>query len=172
MRLQFSNGYIDYEMRLFREIAEPLRARLALLTDPPDKQYAAECGWDDSAEHIMGIILVAAQNYIVSAASQHQVTKTQALSLGPIHRSGHRVVELLNHCANFWKHADEWNWGQPDGRREAILRAFETLSLPETSMPLCDLVAEICGTHVGDLEELCSNLLAWREALEKAYPTS
>lgn len=170
MRLFLDGQYIDDEMSLLEDVVAAFGARIRGIVEHPDPQFAKACNLDDVAEHLIGVVLVAAQNYIVTSAALQGVTKFEALDVGPVHRSGRRVVELVNHCANFWKHADEWDWDRPDKRRQAILDAFDDLSLPETSMPLVYLVSQICDSNEGDLAPLCRVLSDWRIALEETHP--
>ncbi len=71
---------------------------------------AEECdqfGNIDRAERITGLGFVACQAYITYVHHFTNMQKSNSLSFGPCHRTGKRIVDIINHAANYWKHHDE-----------------------------------------------------------------
>jgi len=174
MRLRFPNGEgIDYDLQLFEEIVEPIDRRLgtvqALIGRNPE--FADMTDAHDVAEHLIGVVLAAAQAYFVTAARYHGISKSQVLPMGPTHPSGHSIARLINHGANFWKHADEWDWDSSDPRREAILSAFRAVGIDHAErVPLSCLLIAVVGDRRARLRDLVPLMDGWRAALEAAHP--
>ena len=72
-------------------------------TDGPEP----DCFIYDPMDHILGVGFVAAQRYIVSVCGWFNVNKRHAFQLGPKHKSGVPIAEIVNSTANYWKHAEE-----------------------------------------------------------------
>lgn len=174
MRPRFPNGdAIDYDLQLFEEIVEPIDRRLgsvqALIRRDPE--FADMTDIYDVSDHLIGVVLAAAQAYLVTAARYHRIDKSQVLSIGPTHSSGQSIARLVNHGANFWKHADEWDWDVSDPRREAILSAFRAVGIDHADRaPLSCLLIAVVGDPQARLRDLVPLVDAWRAALESAYP--
>ena len=62
-------------------------------------------GLYDHYETVIGIGAVIVQRFLVSVHKGNRET----LTIGPIHFGGKSYVQLVNSCANYWKHKDEWN---------------------------------------------------------------
>jgi hypothetical protein len=113
--------------------------------------------------------LVAAQVYLLSVSQSVGASRRQALSVGPLHASGLAQVDLLNHGANYWKHADEWDYASPDSRRDRILQAFANIGLPPDDVSLYGLLVRATGSDRPRLMDLSPILEQWRDALEGAF---
>jgi hypothetical protein len=70
-------------------------------------------GLFDESEYYVGVGLVAAQQFLVEAASFSSINKDKAYKLGPRHHSGIAYAVAINSAANYWKHEAEW-WGELD----------------------------------------------------------
>ena len=174
MRLKTSNGWIDYDLNLYRDIARPIDEQVERLYEVivADFSTADMFGYPTTVEHLLGVGLAAAQVYVVSAIADLRAPRPAALSVGPRLASGPAVIELINHGANFWKHADEWDWDAPDWRRDAILRAFADAGFDENHFALIELVTKVTGADRPSLVELSPFLDEWRVALDDTSRTS
>ena len=121
-------------------------------------------------ENLLGVGLVAAQLYLVSVAAESAVPRRQALSVGPLHSSGVPLAELINHGANFWKHADEWDWDAPRARQARTLAAFAKVGIADEDLGLYGLLVQVTGLNRPRLVDLAPILGQWRDALDAAYP--
>jgi hypothetical protein len=123
-----------------------------------------------TVEHLLGVGFAAAQVYLVAAIGEQSAPRQTALTLGPRHASGTPIIQLINHGANFWKHADEWDYDVPDVRRDVILGAFSNLGITEDHFTLIELITRISGADQLRLTALSPFLEEWRTALDEAFP--
>lgn len=106
-------------------------------------------GLCDRGEYFIGLGFVAIQQYLVETIMFTGLSKSDAYKLGPKHPSGPTYVELINACANWWKHEPEW---------------FDAGEVPRYGMKSFDLVTEVTDSPSYHL----SNVLAsFCEAGEK-----
>ncbi|RPA36109.1 hypothetical protein EGC79_18225 [Shewanella vesiculosa] len=80
-------------------------------------------GLFDKSEYFVGVGLVAAQQFLVEAASFSNIDKDNAYKLGPRHRSGIAYATAINSAANYWKHEAEW-WGGLDEIKSGTLKTL------------------------------------------------
>ncbi len=172
MRLKFPDGWLDYDLNLFMDIARPIDREIQKLIEvvKTDWEVADMFDYPLTIEQLLGVGLAAAQVYLVAAIREQGATRKAALALGPRHRSGATVVQLINHGANFWKHADGWDYEAPDNRRDEILRAFSDIGIPNDHWQLLELVRRITGASEPELTDLQPHLEEWRVALDEAFP--
>lgn len=177
MRFETSNGYFDYDLNLFAAIAHPLDEKIGPLLDACRRHwdFAESCDYPDTVEQLIGVGFAAAQVYIVAALSEHGVTKGtdggRPLRIGPKHASGEHLVRLINHGANFWKHADEWDWDALRPSHAEIVRAFRTVGVAERDLgQLYSLLIAITGAKEPRLGLLAVALEEWHTALDESYP--
>lgn len=129
---------------------------------------ADELGYFDRMEHMTGLGFVACQCYLVSVYGRLSYPKTLALPKGPCHHSGHPVVEIINHAANYWKHYDEWHLDKAQVRQERIRSAFGSMGFPvDTEYPLSGVLAELASPNSAAFAPLVSPMTEWREVLRK-----
>lgn len=172
MRLKFPDGWLDYDLNLFMDIARPLDREIESLFDviKNDWEWADMLDYPLTIEQLLGVGLAAAQVYLTSAMREQKAPRKDALSLGPRHPCGHTIAQLVNYGANFWKHGDEWDYDLPDKRRDAILRAFAVVGIPEDHWKLLELIPKITGGTQPRLADLQPLLEEWRLALDEAFP--
>lgn len=180
MRLVGPDGYFDFDLNLFWDVAAPLNAKVQALLACDDAELADMLDYGLTIEQLLGVALAAAQVYIASVSSYHGVSKERTLDLGPIHAaSGHAIARLVNHGANFWKHADEWNWDALTDRAKRVVGAFGDLDAiyadadadePRSDLSLVRFVSNFTGSNSADLQDLRLLLEQWRTSVEKAFP--
>lgn len=124
MRLIGPEGYLDFDLDLFWDVAEPLNAKIQGLLACGDAELAYTLDYGETIKQLLGVALAAAQVYIAAISNYHGTSKEETLDLGPTHTSGHAIARLVNHGANFWKYADEWNWDALTDRAKRIIGAF------------------------------------------------
>src|SRR5688572_2918575 len=99
------SGVIDFDLRLFVDVATVLDRHISVVSDESiDAEMADQMGLFDRAEHACGLGFVACQAYLASTYSDLGITKSVALTVGPDHRWGGKAVAIINAAANFWKH--------------------------------------------------------------------
>lgn len=108
--------FLDFELGFLKDAAQFVDAQLVRLenefhsSEDPD-----QFGVIDRGEYVIGLGCVTCQQFIAASCSIIGVSKTDALDLGPKHRSGNSIASILNAAANYWKHSSEWN-GDKNGR--------------------------------------------------------
>ena len=101
-----------------------LKAALALVDtrlDRLDKEAEENSDWIDPdssgnldhTEYIIGFGFVACQMYTTAIISRRKIAKGEARALGPKHRTGRSMTELINAAANYWKHSPDWSIDAP-----------------------------------------------------------
>jgi hypothetical protein len=131
-----------------------------------DASEADELGYFDRMEHMTGLGFVACQCYLVSICGHLDYPKSMALLKGPRHQSGHTVVEIINHAANYWKHYDEWHLDKGQVRQERVRNAFGSMGFSvDTEYPLNGVLAALVSPSSASFAPLVSALTEWREAL-------
>ena len=173
MRLRLSGGWVDYDLNLYLDIARPIDEHLDRLFEVIETDFGTADMFDYplTVDHLLGVGLVAAQVYVKGAIAEQAAPMPQALSIGPRLPSGATVIELINHGANFWKHADaSWDWDAPDWRQGLILRALAGEGIEGGQYMLVELVLRITGAKRPSLKALSPFLEEWRNALDEEYP--
>jgi hypothetical protein len=173
MRLVGPEGYLDFDLDLFWDVAEPINDKIQTLLAFDDPEVADMLDYGATIEQLLGVALAAAQVYIVAVSNYHRTAKEQTLDLGPTHASGHAIARLINHGANFWKHADEWNWDALTDRAKRIIGVFRDLDAiepPSFDLSLLRFVSNVTASSSPDLEGLRRLLEQWRTSVEQAFP--
>lgn len=170
MRFRIESKRFDFELDLYKDVAEPLDKRLVGLYET-DPEYADMFDCHEIAEHILGVGLVTAQVYINSCIGEYSTvaettsSKSIRLKLGPKHTSGISMIKLIMHGANFWKHCDEWDPEIPNESRNKILNTFASIGIDD-EYPLYYLMEQICGQAKPLLSYLTPILEEWHNALD------
>ena len=174
VRFGAPGSWIDYELALFREVAQLLDRSTETLfeTIRDDFELADQFDYASTLEHWIGLGLAAAQVYLVSSIGEAaaQDKRRDALALPPT-VSGLPVASIVNHGANLWKHANEWDWDKPDARRRDIQSTFAALDILDTDMlPLSSLLMKVTGQSTPVLVPLAPLLEAWHDNLDATFP--
>lgn len=129
-------------------------------------------GLYDSAEHAIGLVLVACQTYMAAVYGSLQIEKSRAISFGPKHSGGLTKVQIINHAANYWKHNNEWTLDRTAARQAAIERAFESVGFPVgTDYPLSGVLTELAEPSYSSLLPVISILEFWKTELISSLKT-
>jgi len=168
MRLRFPDGWVDFDLNLFADVACLVDDRLDEIEDLAKTNPGLADGLDYPLrhEHMLGIGFVAAQSYLSVVTAEKETARGKALSVGPRHDSGMALAQLINHGANYWKHADEWDWQTADARRDLIVNAFEAIGMAEDEMSLYGLLVQITRSSRPRLRDISPILEQWHDALE------
>lgn len=169
MRLRFPDGWLDFDLNLFTDVAYLVDARLDEIEQLATSNPGLADGLDYPLrhEHLLGIGFVAAQSYLTVVTAEGETPRGQARSVGPRHASGIALAQLVQHGANYWKHADEWDSRTRAARRDLIVDAFAQVGMVEDEMSLYGLLVQITRSsqpRVGDLSPI---LEQWHDALER-----
>ena len=107
----------------------------------------------DRAEHITGLGFAACQAYVTATHGVMNVGKSKAFAFGPCHGSGQRIVEIVNHAANYWKHREEWHLDKSSARQNRIRNAFEAIGFSvDLDYPLSGVITD--GTEREEMTPL------------------
>lgn len=135
----------QYDLELLKELVQLIDQQIEKIcplcseVDDPDS-----LGYFDRAEHVTGLWFVACQTFMSSVCGNLEVSKRNALTIGPSHSSGNTKAQIINHAANYWKHKNEWNLSKKDKRRENIEKAFESVGFSvDLDYPLSGVLTEL-----------------------------
>jgi hypothetical protein len=122
----------------------------------------------DEAEYLTGFGFVACQTYATAVVSRSQLKgkKREALALGPKHRTGRSMAQLINAAANYWKHSPEWALDAPTTQAAQTIEVISSLGVDAgDSYPVANLLREILTPHRARFENLMPFLKQWRDAV-------
>jgi hypothetical protein len=95
--------------------------------------------------------------------------KSRALAVGPTHTTGQRVVEIVNHAANYWKHREEWHLDRSPANENRIRAAFDAVGFPvDLDYPLIGVLTELVDPEPAAFKPLVAKLASWRDDLRRA----
>ena len=123
----------------------------------------------DEMEYIIGFGFVACQTYATAVVSRSKFKskKHEALVLGPKHRTGQSVIQLINAAANHWKHSPEWSLDTPTTQAKQTLKVISSLGVDTNgSYPVANMLHEILAPHQARFENLLPFLMQWRDILK------
>ncbi len=160
---------MDFDLDFLKEATALVDGRLERLegkaeASPDPDMY----GVYDRAEYITGFGFVACQTYAtgVMRLSKSKVEKRDALALGPKHRTGPTMIELINAAANHWKHSPEWSLDAPSPDAQKTLQVIASLGVnPQGSYPVANMLHHILTPHPARFANLVPFLTQWRDAL-------
>jgi len=119
----------------------------------------------DRAEHIMGIGFVACQAYVTATRGFLDAKKDIAFSVGPCLGTGQRIVQIVNHAANYWKHHEEWHLEQNSAYADRILDAFDIVMPDHVDYPLSGILTALSDSETLAFTSLVPKLSKWRDEL-------
>jgi len=129
-------------------------------------------GYFDSAEHLTGLGFVTCQAYMTAFYGILGISKSKALSIGPIHSSGARIVEIINHSANYWKHNNEWPNRENNHHKLKITKVFDSIGFPvEGEYPLSGVLTELSLPSSASFESILFKLEKWSDELKMSKCT-
>jgi hypothetical protein len=173
-----ANKVFDPDLDLLAEVLGVIDGQLAVIlgdwdVDAQAAEEAEAMGYFDRAEHITGLGFVAYQAYMTATYGYLRIAKPQALIVGPFHKSGQSVFEIINHAANYWKHRDEWHLDKSPGRENRIRDAFEAVGFPiDLDYPLSGILTELVAPEQPAAKPLVAKLATWRDGLRDSGDTS
>jgi hypothetical protein len=162
--------FCDPDLDFLAEILQVLDRHIASITGEWDT--AAECeqfGNFERAEHIMGLGFVACQAYLTATYGFLNVQKSDAFSFGPCHRTGKRIVEIVNQAANYWKHHEEWHLDKKPAQQNRIREVFNLVGVSvDSDYPLSVVLFELVAPDPTAFTPLVAKLANWRDELREA----
>lgn len=160
---------VDFDLEFLREAAALVDANIerqernASASPDPDG-----FGIFDHVEYVVGFGFVACQTYLVAIASRKRLVKKDYLGLGPKHRTGRSMAELINAAANCWKHSPEWCLDGWTSRSDSTLNVISSLGVDTNGLhPLANTLYEILAPHPARFENLIPFVIRWRDALPR-----
>ena len=162
---------IDFDLDFLRAALGLVDASLARLHEnarsSPDPDGF---GIFDEVEYITGFGFVACQTYATAVVSLSHLRnrKREALALGPKHRTGRSMAELVNAAANYWKHSPEWSLDAPTAQAAQTIEVISTLGVAtDASYPIANALREILTPHPARFANLIPFLTQWRDVIFK-----
>jgi hypothetical protein len=159
----------DSDLDLLTELLTVIDRQLdVILDDWQDASEADEFGYFDRAEHITGLGFVACQAYMTATYGFLNMPKSTAVAAGPSHRTGQRVVAIINHAANYWKHHEEWHLDRNQANQDRIRAAFDAVGFPvDLDYPLSGVLTELVDPQPAAFMPLVPMLAAWRDDIRR-----
>ena len=162
---------LDFDLNFLKGAAALVDASLKRLdgktyTSPDPDAF----GIFDEMEYITGFGFVACQTYATSVASRSKFKgkKHEALALGPKHRTGRSMIQLINAATNHWKHSPEWSLDTPTTQAKQTLEVISSLGVDTNgSYPVANMLHEILAPHPARFANLIPFLTQWRDILPK-----
>jgi len=161
----------DFDLDFLRSAAALIDAKLEYLDgqvrESPDPD---SFGIFDETEYITGFGFVACQTYATARVSRSKFKskKSEALALGPKHRTGRSMAQLINAAANHWKHSPEWSLDAPTTQAKQTVEVISSLGVDTNgSCPIANMLYEILTPHPARFANLIPFLIQWRDTLPK-----
>lgn len=164
----FPDGEIDdQDMEQLKELLDVLDHQFTLNnlkrenTHPPEQNiYWARLSY------LAGLGFVMCQQYINVTYPTDKLERDEAFRLAPNHSSGYSIVQLINTCANYWKHYQEdVNFPNVSLHKKTI-NEIERLGLDIEYPYICESILErIVETDDRPFRKLVNFLTEWRSNL-------
>ncbi len=142
---------LDFDLDFLRAAAALVDASLDQLNGKAHASPDPDAfGIFDEMEYISGLGFVACQTYATAVASRSQLKnkKREALALGPRHRTGRSMAQLINAAANHWKHSPEWSLDAPTTQAAQTLEVISSLGVDtDSSYPVANMLYAILTPH-------------------------
>ncbi len=162
---------LDFDLDFLRGAAALVDAGLERLNGKADASPDPDAfGVFDEMEYITGFGFVACQTYATAIVSRSKLKgkKHEALALGPKHRTGRTMIQLINAAANHWKHSSEWIFDTPTTQAKQTLEVISSLGVDTSgSYPIGNMLYEILTPHPARFANLIPFLTQWRDILPK-----
>jgi hypothetical protein len=98
-----------------------------------------------------------------------RIDKSKALTFGPSHKSGKRVVAIINHAANYGKHHDAWSLDRSPDKANSIEATFNDVGFSvDDDYPLSNILAALVNPEPVAFTPLVAKLTTWRDDLRAA----
>ena len=162
---------LDFDLDFLRAAAALVDASLERLDGKADASPDPDAfGIFDEVEYITGFGFVACQTYATAVASRSKLKskKRDALALGPKHRTGRSMAQLINAAATHWKPRPEWVLDAPTTQAMQTLEVISSLGVDTNgSYPVANMLYQILTPHPVRFANLIPFLIQWRDALPK-----
>lgn len=171
MYINTKDGVADDQLQILSEFFELIDNKLASITLSINQSTDPESiGLFDRAEYFVGIGFVAVQQYLVDVLLFTKFNKKIAYLLGPTHADGVTYANLINSCANWWKHEVEW-YGKGEVPQIGITSFNNVINTSERyEYALSNVLASISPTNQLSFKCLTQYLIQWRNALISQIP--
>ena len=156
---------IESDTGFLREAAALVDNRLdKLYRDAKNHPDPDSYGLIDSSEYITGFGFVACQTYATAILRWSDLNKRKALNIGPKHRNGRPIIELVNACANYWKHNAEWSLDSPSTQAQKTIDIVASLGVDTSgSYPLSNALHHLLEPHPARIRNLIPFLTQWQD---------
>ena len=162
MILDFDLEFLTAATALVDASLERVKAEASSSPDPD------AFGIFDETEYLTGFGFVACQTYATAVVSRSRLKgkKHEALALGPKHRTGRSMAQLINAAANYWKHSPEWAFDAPTTQAAQTIDVISSLGVAASdSYPVANMLREILAPHRARFENLIPFVKQWLDAV-------
>jgi hypothetical protein len=171
MYVVFPDGEIgDQDMEQLQELLNVLDYQFASNIEKRKRSHPPEQNifWD-RLSYIAGLGFVMCQQYINITYPTDAPKRIVALELPPKHSSGYSIVQIINACANYWKHYQE-DINYPYGSlNKTTIQTIEKLGEDIENPFLCEgILYKIVETDENPFKKLIGLLIEWRTNLIKS----
>jgi hypothetical protein len=167
---KFADVRNDEDLELFKSATRFVDNQIAKIDrdsqrfDDPD-----ESGHYDRGEYMIGLGFISCQQYIAAVCAAQEISKSEALVLGPIHRSNVQIARIVDAAANYWKHSmDEdrtsWKAAQRKANEEILRHVGVDL---DQSYVLSNVLAALLEPHPARFKPLIPFLKQWRDTVSR-----
>ena len=159
----------DYDFDFLKKHISLINAQLASIQEAakgcgdPD-----QFGMLDDFESVAGLGFVACQRYVSATAACMKLAKRDALQAGPKHNSGLTIAEVINHAANYWKHAEEWDSEVSSPQRQHTEAGMKIIGALPSDYPVSFALVEIASGEA-NFESVLEDLKTWRDELRRSH---
>lgn len=161
----------DFDLDFLRAAVSLIDENLERLDEEADVNHDPDAfGIFDEVEYITGFGFVACQTYATAVVSRSKFKnkKQEALALGPKHRMGRPMAQLINAAANHWKHSPEWSFDTPTNQAKRTLEVISSFGVDTNgSYPVANVLHEMLAPHPARFANLIPFLAQWRDELMK-----
>ena len=164
MKIDFDLDFLKSAIDLVDASLEQLEAKGKSSPEPDT------FGVFDEIEYIIGFGFVACQTYTTATVgrSASKRKKSEVLALGPKHRSGRPIVQLINAAANHWKHSAEWTPLKPTNQEKQTVEVIRSLGVdPSEPYPIANMLHAMLTPNPILFKNLIPYLIQWRDSLPK-----
>ncbi len=152
---------LDVDLNSLTSFVNLIDDRIAALHDSPESFELVV----DNLEYMTGLGFVACQGYL-TATMGCVSDKAALLACGPKHRTGESMATLVNACANFWKHCDEWPENKLSPAQQRTADRVGCLGINrESSYPMATALGELVDPQRPRFAGLLDCLTRWRVEL-------
>jgi hypothetical protein len=109
MLLKIEGDIFDCQFGLMEDLLLTIEKKLSLINHSIQKSSDPESdGLLDHGEYLIGAGFVLLQQQLHTSLTFINTPPKKAFKIGPLYAEDLYIAEVINNCANYWKHEPEW----------------------------------------------------------------